>query len=183
MEDRDLVLAAVRAMVAGAVQDRMASVGAMVAAVFLLLTAWVLGMAALVLWLAAPLGMVGALASVAAGLVVLALAIVGLTRMRNRGTAEQRATTRALWTATAVNAASAMLRRGPQAEVQSSGDTAPPGDGTGSSRSTLLILGGLVLILLGFFLPSGKDDATDVSEPGPEPQPGSEQEPKPGDIA
>jgi hypothetical protein len=38
-----LVLEAVKAMVAGAVQDRVASIGAMIAAVFLLLTAWVRG--------------------------------------------------------------------------------------------------------------------------------------------
>ena len=153
-EDRDVVLAALKAMVAGAVQDRVASVGVAVAAVFLLLTAWVLGVIALVLLLARWLGTVGALASVTAGLVVLAVGIVGLTRHRNRGAAEQRALTRALWTSTAINAASTLLRRDAKGPAE-----APPSDsGSGSHRSALLIGGGLALILLAFLLPS----------PGPE---------------
>jgi hypothetical protein len=155
----------VKAMVAGAVQDRVASIGAMIAAVFLLLTAWVLGVAALVLLVAERLGMVGALASVTAGLVVLALAVLGLTRMRNRGAAEQRATTRALWTATAVNAASSLLRRGPEVRVE----PATAGEATGSHRSALLIGGGLALILLGILFPSGSgEEAGPDGGPGPE---------------
>ena len=100
--------------------------------------------------------MVGALASVTAGLVVLALAILGLTRMRNQGAAEQRATTRALWTATAVNAASSLLRRGPEVRAEA----APTGESSGSHRSALLIGGGLVLILLGILFPSGTETAS-----------------------
>lgn len=167
-----MVLEAVKAMIAGAVQDRVASAGAMIVAVFLLLTAWVLGVTALVLSLAGALGMVGALASVTAGLVVLALVIVGLTRLRNRGAAEQRATTRALWTATAVNAASSLLWRGPEARAE----PAPAGEGGGSHRSALLIGGGLALILLGILFPSGKDEGTTPDEPeaGPGPRPGPE---------
>ena len=162
-----MVLEAVRAMVAGAVQDRVASAGATLVAVLLLLTAWVLGVAALVLLLAGPLGMVGALASVTAGLVVLALAIVGLTRLRNRGAAEQRATTRALWTATAANAASALLRRGPEVRAEAA-STAESG---GSHRSALLIGGGLVLILLGILFPSGVEPASEAgaADAGPKP--------------
>ena len=156
-----MVLEAVKAMVAGAVQDRVASAGAMIAAVFLLLTAWVLGIAALVLLVAQRLGMVGALASVTAGLVISALAILGLTRLRNQGAAQQRATTRALWTATAVNAASSLLRRGP--EVRSA-EAAPAGESSGSHRSALLIGGGLVLILLGFLFPSGTETAAEAGE-------------------
>jgi hypothetical protein len=167
MEDRAVVLEAVRAMVAGAVQDRVASAGAMIAAVLLLLTAWVLGVAALVLLLAGPLGMVGALASVTAGLVVLALAIVGLTRARNRGAAEQRATTRALWTATAVNAASSLLRRGPEGH----GEATAKAENSGSHRSALLIGGGLALILLGILFPSGKEEGTGEGEAGAGPGP------------
>jgi len=163
-----LVREAVKAMVAGAVQDRVASAGAMIAAVFLLLTAWVLGIAALVLLVAERLGMVGALASVTAGLVVLALAILGLTRMRNRGAAEQRATTRALWTATAVNAASSLLRRGPEGH----GEATAKAENSGSHRSALLIGGGLALILLGFLFPSGSDDGT--SEGDTDAGPGSQ---------
>ena len=87
-----------------------------------------------------------------AGLVVLALAIVGLTRLRNRGAAEQRATTRALWTATAVNAASSLLRRGPEVH----GEATPKAESSGSHRSALLIGGGLALILLGFLFPSAR---------------------------
>lgn len=161
------MLEAVKAMVAGAVQDRVASVGAMVAAILLLLTAWVLGVTALVLLLAGPLGMVGALASVTGGLVVLALAIVGLTRARNRGAAEQRATTRALWTATAVNAASSLLRRGPTVQAEA----APAGESSGSHRSALLIGGGLALILLGILFPSGAGEGTEAGEPDATPGP------------
>jgi hypothetical protein len=155
-------------MVAGAVQDRVASVGAMVVAILLLLTAWVLGVAALVLLLAGPLGMVGALAAVTAGLVVLAVAIVGLTRLRNKGAADQRASTRALWTATAVNAAGSLLRRGPGVQAEA----APAGDSSGSHRSALLIGGGLALILLGILFPSGSGDGEESGEPsgGPGPQ-------------
>jgi hypothetical protein len=75
-----VVLAAVKAMVAGVVQDRVASAGAAVAALFLLMTAWVTGVMAVVLGLSRWLGTVGALAAVTGGLVVLALAIVGLTK-------------------------------------------------------------------------------------------------------
>lgn len=166
-----MVFAAVRAMVAGAVQDRAAAAGAMLLAMLLLLTAWILGVAAVVFLLARSLGMVGALASVTGGLIVLAIAIVGLTRRRNRGSAEQRATTRALWTATAVNAASTLLRRGPEAQA-----TAVPSGASGEShRSALLIAGGLALILLAFLFPSGKDDGSgtsatepDAAPPGPD---------------
>lgn len=165
-EDRGLVFAAMKAMVAGAVQDRVASVGAAVVAVLLLLTAWGLGVAALVLWLAGWLGMVGALASVTAGLVVLALAIVGLTRLRNKGAADQRATTRALWAATAVNAASSLLRRGPAVQA----DPAPAGESGGSHRSALLIGGGLALILLGILFPSGSGEGSE--DGGPDAAPG-----------
>jgi hypothetical protein len=149
-------------MVAGAVQDRVASVVAVVVAILLFLTAWVLGVAALVLLLADRLGMVGALAVVTAGLVGLALATVGLTRLRNKGAAEQRATTRALWTATAVNAASALLRRGP--DVPS--EAAPAGESGASHRSALLIGGGLALILLGILFPSGSGSGSGSGEAG-----------------
>ena len=169
-----LVLQAVRTMAAGAVRDRMAAVGAVAGALILLATAWVLGVAAVVLLLAGPLGTVGALASVTGALVVLALALFGLTRRHNRRTAEERATTRALWTATAVNAASALLQRGPVGRAEA---TAPEeaavdgggGTGGGGHRSALLIGGGLALILLGVFFPSGSEDATDAEAgPGPD---------------
>jgi hypothetical protein len=165
LEDPGLVLEAVKAMVAGAVQDRVASIGALVVAILLLLTAWVLGVAALVLLLAGPLGMVGALAAVTAGLVVLALATLALTRRRNKGAANQRATTRALWTATAVNAASSLLRRGPGVQAEA----APATESSGSHRSALLIGGGLALILLGILFPSGSgEEAGPDGGPGPE---------------
>jgi hypothetical protein len=167
VEDRSLVFAAVKAMVAGAVQDRVASIGAMVVAALLLLTAWVLGIAALVLFLAERLGMAGALASVTAGLVVLALSVVGLTRRRNKGTAEQRATTRALWTATAANAASALLHRGPDLRAGAT----PAGESSASHRSALMIGGGLLLILLGILFPSGADAAADTEEKDAGPKP------------
>jgi hypothetical protein len=154
-------------MVAGAVQDRMASVAALAVAVLLLLTAWVLGVAALVLWLAGQLGTVGALASVTAGLVGLAFAILGLTRLRNRGAAEQRATTRALWTATAVNAASTLLRRGPGVQAEA----APASEGGGSHRSALLIGGGLALILLGILFPQGAEERAEEGAPDAGPGP------------
>jgi hypothetical protein len=167
LEDRSVVLEAVKAMIAGAVQDRVASVGAMVVATLMLLTAWVLGVAALVLLLARQLGMVGALAAVTAGLVVLALATLALTRRRNKGAADQRATTRALWTATAVNAASSLLRRGPTVQAEA----ASAGESSGSHRSALLIGGGLALILLGILFPSGAEDGAGTGEPDTEPGP------------
>jgi hypothetical protein len=141
-----------------------ASLGSIVLAALLLLTAWVLGIAALVLFLAERLGTVGALASVTAGLVVLALAVVALTQRHNKETAEQRATTRALWTATAANAASALLRRGPDAR----GEASPTGESGGGHRSAVLIVGGLLLILLAILFPSAKNAAGEPDS-GPNP--------------
>jgi hypothetical protein len=176
-----LVLEAIRKMAAGAVQDQMASLGAVVAAGVLLATAWVLGVAALVLLLAGPLGMVGALAVVTLALVLLALAVVGLTRRRNRLSAEARAGTRALWTATAVQAAGTLLRHGPfgRGNTQAPAEAAAMGVGAaesagktgGGHRSALLIGGGIALILLGIFFPSGSEDSAG-EEPGPEAGPG-----------
>jgi hypothetical protein len=156
-----------------------AALGAVLAALILLVTAWVLGVTAVVLLLAGALGMVGALATVTGGLVVLALAIVGLTRWRNRRTADDRAATRALWTATAVNAAGTLLRRGPlrrseaaapgQASVDGGDGTGGGGKAGGGHRSALLIGGGIALILLGLFLPSGTEEETEPGAgPGPE---------------
>jgi hypothetical protein len=175
-----LVLDAIRKMARGAVQDQMASLGAVVVAGVLLATAWVLGVAALVLLLAGPLGMVGALAVVTLALVLLALAVVGLTRRRNRLSAEARAGTRALWTATAVQAAGTLLRHGPfgRGEARAPAEAAAMGVGAGEGgktggghRSALLIGGGIALILLGIFYPSGSEDSAG-EEPGPEAGPG-----------
>ncbi len=151
-------------MVFGAVQDRAATIGVVIAAAFLLLTAWVLGVAALVVLVAGYLGTLGALFAVTAGLVVLALAIVGLTKARNRSTADQRAMTRALWAATAVNAASTLLRGEPQARASA----APSEPAATNHRSILLFAGGLALILLAFLLPSGREDGPDASDGGPD---------------
>ena len=172
-----MVLDAISKMARGAVQDQMASLGAVVAAGVLLATAWVLGVAALVLLLAAPLGMVGALAVVTLALVLLALAVVGLTRRRNRLSAEARAGTRALWTATAVQAAGTLLRHGPfgrgnmHAPAEAAGlggvGSGEGGKTGGGHRSALLICGGIALILLGIFFPSGREESAG-EEPGPE---------------
>jgi hypothetical protein len=186
-----LVLDAIRKMARGAVQDQMASLGAVVAAGVLLATAWVLGVAALVLMLAGPLGMVGALAVVTLALVLLALAVVGLTRRRNRLSAEARAGTRALWTATAVQAAGTLLRHGPfgrgnaqtpaeAAGLGASGAGESGGKAGGGHRSALLIGGGIALILLGIFYPSGSEDSAEA-ERGPEA--GPEAGPGPADAA
>jgi hypothetical protein len=150
-----MVLAGLKAMIAGAVQDRAAAVAVGSLAVLLLLTAWVLGIAAVVVLLVPYLGTAGALLAVTAALVLLATGSVWVTRARNRSTAQNRATTRALWVATAVNAAGALLRPGPGAETAA----ASSGSKSGSHRSALLIAGGLALILLAFLLPSGNDDA------------------------
>lgn len=154
-----MALAGLKTMLAGALQDRVAALGIAVVAGVFLATAWVLVVAALVAYLAAYLGTVGALLAVAAGLVVLSVLIVWISRMRNRRTAELRATTRALWAATAVNAASAILRS------DSRGNEAEQG---GSHRSALLIAGGLALMLLAFLFPGGKGNAGDPPEPGPD---------------
>lgn len=154
-----MALAGLKTMLAGALRDRVAALGVAVVAGVFVATAWVLVVAALVAYLTAYLGTVGALLAVAAGLVVLSVLIVWISRMRKRRTAELRATTRALWAATAVNAASAILRsdsRGPEAEQG------------GSHRSALLIAGGLALMLLAFLFPGGKGNAGDPPEPGPD---------------
>jgi hypothetical protein len=131
---------------------------------------------------------------VTAGLVVLALAIVGLTKARNRSSADQRASTRALWAATAVNAASALLRRGPDARPEArpdarheaaasgSGGGHGAGHGGGGQRSALLIGGGLAMILLAFLFPSGKDDGPDAGL-DPDAPDGPDAEPGPDDTA
>ncbi|MCX7288595.1 MAG: hypothetical protein NTW20_13850 [Rhodobacterales bacterium] len=158
-------------MISGALRDRMAGIGVMVAAGLLLVTAWVLGVAAVVVLTAQKLGTAGALLAVTGGLVLLALILVWGTRARNRSSAAERATTRALWVATAVNAASTILRRDAPTEA-----SLPPADTSSKGhRSLLLIAGGLVLILLAFLIPSGKEDApaSDAEAPDPEPDPGS----------
>ena len=151
-------------MVAGAVQDRAAVIGAVVVAAVLLLTGWVLGVAAIVVLLVPYLGAAGALLAVTAGLVVLALGFVWGTLARTRRHSQLRAETRALWVATAVNAAGLLLRKGPEAD----GPAEPAGVGTGSHRSALLIAGGLALILLAFLLPSAGGEGTDPSDSGPD---------------
>ncbi|MES2914195.1 MAG: hypothetical protein V4753_03650 [Pseudomonadota bacterium] len=154
-----MALAGLKTMLAGALRDRVAALGVVVVAGVFLTTAWVLVVAALVAYLTPYLGTVGALLAVSAGLVVLSFLIVWISRMRNRRTAKLRATTRALWAATAVNAASAILRsdsRGPEAEQG------------GSHRSALLIAGGLALMLLAFLFPGGKGNPGDPPEPGPD---------------
>lgn len=185
-----MVLDAIRKMAAGAVQDQMASLGAVVAAAVLLATAWVLGVAALVLLLADPLGIVGALAVVTLALVLLAVSVVGLTRRRNRLSAEARAGTRALWTATAVQAAGTLLRHGPFGRGSAHGPAEAAGLGGagngeggktgGGHRSALLIGGGIALILLGIFYPSGSGDS---AEADPEPDTGPAAGPGPADTA
>lgn len=150
----------------------------MVAAGFLLLTAWVLGVAAVVVLAAQKLGTAGALLAVTAGLVLLALILVWGTRARNRTQAAERASTRALWAATAVNAASMILRRDAQNTPASSGAEASAGvaggGASGSHRSTLLIVGGLALILLAFLFPSGKDEGPEAGPGDPECDPESD---------
>jgi hypothetical protein len=156
-------------MVAAAVRDRVVGVGVAVAAGLILLTAWVLGIAAVVVLLAPKLGMAGALGAVCAGLVLLALGLVSLSRARSRVSAEQRATTRALWVATAVNAASTLLRR----DVRTDPSPEPAEPSSPNHRSILLIAGGLVLILLAFLVPSARDDGSpDKADGAADPDPG-----------
>ena len=128
-----MALAGLKAMLAGVLRDRLATVGVLLAAGVLLATAWVLAVVALVAFLTTWLGRVGALLAVAAGLALLAVLIVWILRARVRRTAELRATTRALWAATAVNAASAILRGESQGRE---------GEAAGSHRSALLVAGG-----------------------------------------
>jgi hypothetical protein len=154
-----VALAGLKTMLAGILRDRVAAIGVVVVAGIFLVTAWVLAVAALVASLTDYLGMVGALLAVAAGLVVLSVLIVWISRMRNRRTAELRATTRALWAATAVNTASTILRGEPRASGE---------EQAGSHRSVLLIAGGLALMLLAFLFPGGKGNAGDPPDPGPD---------------
>ena len=126
--------------------------------VSLVLTAWVLVVIALGAFLSGWLGMIGSLLAVAGGLVVLALLVVWITSARNRRTAELRATTRALWTATAVNAVGTILRGEPHGQDGEAGQSAP-------HRSALLIAGGFALMLLAFLLPGTKGAGPDA--PGP----------------
>jgi hypothetical protein len=164
-----VVLAGLKAMAAEAVRDRAAAIGVAVVALVLLGTAWVLAVIALVALARSWLGPVGGLAAVAGGLVLLALAIVGLTRAQNRRSADSRAVTRALWTSTAINAASTFLRREPQARPEPEPADSGSGAGSANHRSALLILGGLALILLAFLLPSAKDDEAGESAEGGSP--------------
>jgi hypothetical protein len=159
-------------MVSGALRDRMAGIGVMLVAAVLLLTAWVLGVAGVVVLTAQKLGTAGALLAVTAGLVFLALILVWGAQARNRSSATQRAATRALWVATAVNAASAILRRDGSNEA----GPASPDTSSKGHRSLLLITGGLVLILLAFLIPSGKDEgASDSDDATPDPDAGADQ--------
>lgn len=156
-----MALAGLKAMLAGAVRDRMAAAGVLLVAGVLFVTAWGLAVAALVAFLSAYLGTVWALLAVAGGMIVLALLIVWITTARNRRTAELRATTRALWAATAVNAASAILRSEPQ------GQDGGTGQGGGTHRSALLVVGGLALMLLALLVPGGHDNGPKSPGPGP----------------
>lgn len=168
-----MVFAGLKAMAAEALRDRAAAIGVAVVALVLVATAWVLAVMALVALVQSWLGPVGGLAAVAAGLVLLALAVVGLTRAHNRKAAEQRSVTRALWTATAINAASMFLRREPAARPEPEPAEAGAGAGPGNHRSTLLILGGLALILLAFLLPSGAEGEPGAGAAGEGPGPDS----------
>jgi hypothetical protein len=159
-----MVLAGLKAVVAGAVQDRAAVAGVVVVAAFLLMTGWVLGVAGVVVLLVPHLGTAGALFAVTAGLVVLALGSVWVTVARNRRHSRVRAETRALWVATAVNAAGLLLRRGPDAAAAAD----PAAGSSGNHRSALLIAGGLALILLALLLPSGKGEGDDPPDIGPD---------------
>ena len=94
-EDGIVALAGLKAMLAGAVRDRVAAAGVFLVAGILLLAAWVLAVMALVVFVSTSLGQIGGLLAVAGALVLLALLIVWITSARNRRTAELRATTRA----------------------------------------------------------------------------------------
>lgn len=167
-----MAIAAITAMVSGILRDRAVGIGVMVAAGLLLLTAWVLGVAAIVVLTAQKLGTAGALLAVTGGLVLLALILVWGTRARNRTSAAQRATTRALWVATAVNAASTILRR----DGRKDAGAAPSETSSGNHRSLLLIAGGLVLLLLAFLVPSGRDEGSTGDDDGPkDPEAGPDQ--------
>lgn len=158
-----MALAGLREMLSGALRDRVAAAGVLLVAGVLLLMALVLAVAALVTIIAAYLGTVRALLAVAGGLVVLALLLVWITSARNRRAAEIRATTRALWAATAVNAASSILRGGAKGHDDGSGTSG------GTHRSAFLIAGGLALMLLAFLVPGGGDKGGDkAGDKGPE---------------
>ena len=157
-----MALASLKAMLAGAVRDRMSAIVALAVAGFLFLTSWVLAVAALVAYVSAYLGTIRALLAIAGGLIILALLIVWFTTARNRRTAEMRKSTRALWAATAVNAASAILRSEPKAQDGGAEQA------SGSHRSTLLIVGGLALMLLALLVPGGRDTGPERPAPGPD---------------
>jgi len=160
-EDGIVALAGLKAMLAGAVRDRVAAAGVLLVAGILLLTAWVLAVMALVVFVSTSLGQIGGLLAVAGALVLLALLIVWITSARNRRTAELRATTRALWAATAVNAASTILRGDPHGQEGGSEQ------GGSSHRSVLLIVGGLAMMLLALLVPWGQDKDPEAPRPGP----------------
>ncbi|WP_137111537.1 hypothetical protein [Rhodobacter sp. SY28-1] len=159
-----MALTGLKAMLAGAVRDRAASVGVVLFALMLVLTAWGLAVMAAVLALAPRFGMPLALLAVAAGLVLVAILTVWSMSARNRRSSELRATTRALWVATALNAASAVLRGNPA--MQDGHEPGPEAEGGQKShRSMFLIAGGLALILLALLAPGGKDTG---QGPGPD---------------
>lgn len=164
-----MALAGLKAMVAGAVRDRMALLAVMALIGVFLASAWVLLVVALVIYLTTFLGTVGALLAVAGGLVVLSGLMLWMTRSRNRRSAELRVATRALWTATAANAASSLLRR--ESKPTSAEPDSEPGHQSGGSlRSAFLVAAGLALMLLAYLYPGGKGD--DTGDPDGPPAPG-----------
>jgi hypothetical protein len=112
--------------------------------------------AGVVVLLAARFGLAPALLGAAAGLAVLASLMVAVTSARHRRAAERRAATRAVWTATAITAVDALIRRAPTADRPESGS---PGRTT---RSGVLLAGGLALILLALL---GRGRGEDETQP------------------
>lgn len=137
-----MALDAFKDMATGAVRDKAASVAVGVVAAFLFLTVWVLAVAGVVVLLAARFGLAPALLGAAGGLAVIAVLMVAVTSARNRRAAERRAATRAVWTATAITAVDALIRRAPVAEKPEAGASG------WTARSGVLLAGGIALILL-----------------------------------
>ncbi|MFM2356841.1 MAG: hypothetical protein RLZZ528_2577 [Pseudomonadota bacterium] len=137
-----MALEAFKDMATGAMRDKAASFAVSVVAAFLFLTVWVLAVAGVVVLLAERFGLAVALLGTAGGLGMIAVLLVAVTTARNRRAAERRAATRAVWTATAITAVDALIRRAP---LPDKADTA---SGSWVSRTSVLLAGGIALILL-----------------------------------
>lgn len=148
---------AVGAMAGGAIRDRLRGVLAIAVAGGLVVTAWMLGLAGIVVLLSEKLGWAGSLLSVAAGLLVIAGLLIAVSTAQNRAGLRAREATRAAWRATSVAAVEGLLQGGSGA-----------GQPTWVRRTTILLSGIAAMVALALVLPAAEKptDAGDADGSG-----------------